>query len=196
MPNFDNKIEKRTVGDAFDIIRTVGGIPTGLSVNNAYLTVMPNTATDTSTTTLFQKHITTVNDNAQGVIDSETPYTVTANGIQAAGAAQIIVYPLPTTISAGVVLTFTGGAMATVTEKALQGATLIKVNQIDSPIANNATADYKTVRLKFKLKKEDTVLILPNKLHPYDIQITLSNGDPMTLEDGTISLRPQRTIGV
>jgi hypothetical protein len=195
MPNFGNKIENRTVGDAFSLIRTIGGIPSGITVEHAYLTVMSHGSSDTKTTYLFQKHITTT-ESAAGLIDNETAFSIVADGIQVAGDTELTVEPLPTTLDAGTVIQFNGGTWATVSERALQGATSVKVNSIDSPIADGETAEYKTVRIRFKIAKEDSVLIKPNKLHPYDIQLTMSNGDPFTFEDGTINLRPQRTIGV
>lgn len=196
MPRFNVEIKDRTVGDAFDITRTVRGIPSGNPITDAYLTVMPNGASDTEATFLFQKHITTSSSATQGVIDSVTSYTITTNGIQAAGSTELIVDPLPTTVSVGSVLQFSGGAWATVTQKALQGATSITVEEIDAPIADNETATYNTARLRFKIKASDSEDIVPNKMHPYDIQITFQNDDPLTIEDGTITLRPQRTIGV
>lgn len=196
MPNFDHVIDNKTVGDAFDITRTLGGIPSGLVVEDAWLTVMPNGASETETTFLFQKNITTTPSLTQGVIDNVQTFSVEAQGTNAAGTEELSVIALPTTISAGVVLQFSGGAWVTVATKALQGATTILVDPIDFPIGNGELAEYKTVRLRFKIKSADSVLIAPNLMHPYDIQITLDNGDPTTIEDGTITLRPQRTIGV
>ncbi len=191
MPNFDNKIENRTVGDAFDVTRTVGGI--NAAIAEAFLTVMPNGASDTSLTNLFQKHITATPSAIEGVIDSATSYNITAAGEQVAGATSLTVAPLPTTVPKDVVLQFAGGAWTTVKEKALQGAASIMVNQIDAPIANGEIAVYKTVRLKFKIKSTNSALLVPNQLHAYDIEVITVDADPYTVEDGTFKLRPQRT---
>jgi hypothetical protein len=196
MANYDNKITGHTVGDDLDITRTVGGVPDSQAVIDAYLTVMPNGASDTETVFLFQKHITTTNVPAQGVIDTAVTYTVTADGVQNAGSIALTVDPLPTTIPEGVVLQFSGGAWATVSERALQGSVTVKVDQLDAPIADAETASYNTVRLKFNLQGTQTALLAPNKAHDYDIQINTDASKRYTIEDGTITFRPQRTIGI
>lgn len=194
MPNFDNAISGRTVGDAFDVIRTAGGIPVGRTVVDAYLTVMPAGASNTETNFLFRKHITSTPAALEGVIGSQVNYTVTASGAQQAGAGVLLVDAIPTTLPAGTVLEFSGGAFAVLKEKALQGVTQLQILEIDSPIVDNETATYSTVVLTFKLKQAQTKLVVPKADHPYDIQVTFDNGDPFTIEDGTINLRPQRTI--
>jgi hypothetical protein len=194
MPNFDNTITNRTVGDAFDIVRTVGGTwDDTQSIDDAYLTVMPNGG---GSTPLFQKHITAVLDADEGIIGTETEWTITCSGVQSAGSNTLVVASLPVTIDAGVVLQFLGGAWATVTAKAYQGATSISVDALDFAIGDLDTASYKTCRLTFKIKKENSVLFEPDLNHAYDIQLTFTNSDPYTFEDGTMVLRPQRTVGV
>lgn len=190
MPNYDYTITNKTAGDAFDVVRRIGGVS---NPTDAYFTVMPWTAADDETVPLFQKHITTTPSDTEGVLDEIVNNTVTAAGIQPAGSATIAVDALPVTIEADAVLEFSGGAFVVVTEQALQGTTSISCNPTDTEIADNETATYPTCKVRFKVKEAQSSLLIPRKEHPYDIQLITSAGDQVTVEDGTINPRPQRT---
>lgn len=73
MANFNGLIEEVVVGDDFQVVRTIDNISVGQSLAEAWFTIKEN---NWSSSYIFQKHITTSNVEAQGVI-SDTGNTDT-----------------------------------------------------------------------------------------------------------------------
>ncbi len=67
MPNFNGKISGFAVGDDLEVYRTITNVPTGETVEVAWLTVKEN-LTDTDDVAFFKKEIGLVLDNSQGIV--------------------------------------------------------------------------------------------------------------------------------
>lgn len=67
MPNFSGAISGFAVGDDIEVYRTITNIPTGESVDKAWLTVKASIS-DLDEAALIQKQITATLDNDEGII--------------------------------------------------------------------------------------------------------------------------------
>lgn len=76
MANFKEIIDDVVVGDDFQVIRTIDNISVGQSLTEAWFTIKEY---HWSSTYIFQKHITTSNVDAQGVISDTGDTDTIAN---------------------------------------------------------------------------------------------------------------------